>query len=168
MNLVDLVVRIDTTDLSSAFVECTIFQQGYTCTIDYGTDPSYTNLVYSDTSSTLGQRATIRLSQRLRADTIYYYIVSAESNSRCARVRGRFQPGRNKSFGVCQKLEENFVTAFNHTTVDVSARHHFLWTCTNVEAECHCHRNWKLEVHQKGEHGSNDATIAIIQGWRHR
>ena len=108
MNLVDLVVRIDTTDLSSAFVECTIFQQGYTCTIDYGTDPSYTNLDYRDTSPTLGQTATIRLSQRLRADTIYYYIVSAESNSHCARVRGRFQPGRNKSFGVCQIIGRKF------------------------------------------------------------
>ena len=93
MNLVDLAVRIDTIDLSSSFVECAIFQPGYTCAIDYGTDPSYTNLIYRDTSFTLGQRATIRLSQRLRGDTTYYYIVSAQSSSQCVRVRGRFQTG---------------------------------------------------------------------------
>ena len=115
MNLVDLVVRIDTIDLSSSFVECAIFQPGYTCTIDYGTDPSYTNLVYRDTSYTDGRTATITLSQRLRGDTTYYYTVSAESNSCCVRVRGRFQPGRNKSFGVCQQIRgEFYMTAFNH------------------------------------------------------
>ena len=115
MNLVDLAVRIDTIDLSNSSVNCTIFQPKYTCTIDYGTDPSYTNLVYRDTSSTQGQTATITLSQRLRGDTTYYYIVSAESNSRCVRERGRFQPGRNKSFGVCQQIGgEFYMTAFNH------------------------------------------------------
>ena len=168
MNLVDLVVRIDTTDLSSAFVECTIFQPGYTCTIDYGTDPSYTNLDYRDTSPTLGRTATIRLSQRLRADTIYYYIVSAKSNSCCARVRGRFQPGRNKSFGVCQKIGRKLCDSLQSHDYWCLSKTPFSLDLYNVEAECHCHRNWKLEVHQKGEHGSNDATIAIIQGWRHR
>ena len=86
-------VHVDTTNPSNVFVECTLNQPGYICTIDYGTDPSYTNLVYRDTSSTQGRMATINLSQRLRGDTTYYYIVSAVSNSQCVRVRGRFQTG---------------------------------------------------------------------------
>ena len=89
-----LAVYINTTNSRGAFVECT-FQPGYNCTIDYGTDPSYTNLVYRDTSSTLGRIANIVLSQELRDDTTYYYIVSAESNLQCVRVRGRFRTGIN-------------------------------------------------------------------------
>ena len=81
---------VDTTNPSNVFVECT-FQPEYTCTIDYGTNPSYTNLVYRDTSSTQGRMATITLSQRLRGDTTYYYIVSVVSSSQCVRERGRFQ-----------------------------------------------------------------------------
>ena len=91
--------RIDTTNSMGTFVECTFFQREYTCTIDYGTDPSYTNLVYRDTSSTQGRQTTITLSQRLREDTTYYYIVSAGSNSQCVRVRGRFQTGMYYSLG---------------------------------------------------------------------
>ena len=96
----DLVAHIDTT-----FVECTFFQREYTCTIDYGTDPSYTNLVYRDTSSTSGSTATIALSQKLRGDTTYYYIVSVESDSQCVRVRGSFRAGGYRSFDV-HKLEK--------------------------------------------------------------
>ena len=92
-NIYDIVGHIDTTNLSSAFVECT-FQPNYTCTIDYGTDPSYTNLVYRDTSSTQGRVTTINLFQKLREDTTYYYIVSARSSSQCVKVRGRFRTGR--------------------------------------------------------------------------
>ena len=93
ININILGVHVDTTNPTNVFVECTFHQPGYTCTIDYGTDPSYTNLVYRDTSSTQGRMATITLSQRLRGDTTYYYVVSVESNSRCVRVRGRFQTG---------------------------------------------------------------------------
>ena len=96
---IDLGVRINTTSLSSAIVECSFYQPGYTCTIDYGTDPTYTNLVYKDTSSTLGRVTIITLSQELRGDTTYYYIVSAVStSSQCVRVRGRFRAGRHMSF----------------------------------------------------------------------
>jgi len=91
--------HVDTTNPSNAFVECT-FQPGYTCTIDYGTDPSYTNLVYRDTSSTQGRMATITLSQRLRGDTTYYYTVSVVSSSHCERVQGIFQTGRVIYFEV--------------------------------------------------------------------
>jgi len=91
-----LAVDINTTNSKGAFVECT-FHPVYNCTIEYGTDSSYTNLVHRDTSSTLGQTATITLSLVLRDDTTYYYIVSAESNSHCVRVRGRFRTGISTS-----------------------------------------------------------------------
>lgn len=96
----DFVAHIDTTNPMGTSVECTFFQREYTCTIDYGTDPSYTNLVYRDTSSTSGSTATIALSQKLRGDTTYYYIVSVESNSQCVRVRGSFRAGGYRSFDV--------------------------------------------------------------------
>ena len=91
-----LAVYINTTNPRGAFVKCT-FHPVYNCTIDYGTDKSYTNLVHRDTSSTLGRTATITFSQRLRDDTTYYYIVSAESNSHCVRVQGRFKTGISTS-----------------------------------------------------------------------
>ena len=94
---VELVVSITVLNyLLSASVECTFFQPEYTCTIDYGTDPSYTNLVYRDTTFTRNNTATITLTQQLRRDTTYYFIVSAESSSQCVRVRGSFQTGMNK------------------------------------------------------------------------
>ena len=102
-NFCDLVVRVDTAYSTGTFVECAFFQKEYTCTIDYGTDPSYTNLDYSNTSSTLGRIANITLSQEIRGDTTYYYIVSAESNSLCVRVRGSFRAGRYRNFGVLHR-----------------------------------------------------------------
>ena len=105
-NFCDLVVRIDTANSIGTVVECTFFQREYTCTIDYGTDPSYTNLVYRNTSYILCRMATITLSQELRGDTTYYYIVSAESDSQCLRVRGSFRAGRYRTFGI-HTLEGN-------------------------------------------------------------
>ena len=87
-------VHINTTSLSRVFLECDFFRPRYSCTIDYGTDSSYTNLDYRDTSYTQVQVATITLSQRLRGGTIYYYIVTALSSSQCVRVWGRFRVGR--------------------------------------------------------------------------
>ena len=92
---VDFDVYINITNPPNTTVEC-FFQPEYTCTIDYGTDSSYTNLVYSDSNSTLNETTTIALSRRIRRGTTYYYIVSAESSSQCVRVRGAFQA--RKSF----------------------------------------------------------------------
>ena len=112
---IDLGVHIDTTSLSSAVVECSFFQPLYNCTIDYGTDPSYTNLEYQDTSSTLGRIAIIRLLQILRADTVYYYVVSAVSNSQCVRVQGRFRAGGHMSF--IHFTIRNYLSAWLHPKV---------------------------------------------------
>jgi len=88
-----LTVNIDTTNTENAFVDCRFMFPRYSCTIVYGEDPSYNDLVYSDTSTTEDEDTTITLSQDLRRDTTYYFIVSANGSSRCERVRGRFQTG---------------------------------------------------------------------------
>ena len=93
-------VAVDSTRTTNAIVECT-FEPDYDCTIYYGTNSSYTNLVYSDTSSTMGEVASITLFQELQRETLYFFIVTAESNSQCARVRGSFQTGGYMNSGVC-------------------------------------------------------------------
>ena len=92
-------VNVDSMNIENAFVECA-FQPGYTCTIDYGTDSSYSNLVYRDNSTTMGQNTTIYLSQDLERGTTYYFSVSAESTSICERVCGIFRIGGCKNSGV--------------------------------------------------------------------
>ena len=86
-------------------------QPGYNCTIEYGTDPSYTNLIYRDTSFALGLMANITLSQELRGDIYYYYIVSAESSSQCVRVRGRFRGGRYMGL-VCIRQTSSYLVRY--------------------------------------------------------
>ena len=90
-----LIVNVDTTDTENAFVDCRFMFPRYSCTIVYGEDPSYTKMVYNDTSTTEDEETTITLSQELQRDTTYYFIVSANSSSRCERVRGRFRTGTN-------------------------------------------------------------------------
>jgi len=80
------------TNPENASVECK-FKPGYNCTIEYGTNSSYSNLDYRDNSTTLNQVATITLSHELQKGTIYYFIVSAKSSSQCLRMRGRFKTG---------------------------------------------------------------------------
>ena len=107
----DLVVNITIINPNNASVECFFLQAGYTCTIVYGTDPSYTNPIYSDSSSTQNETATITLSQRLRRDTTYYYIVTAESKYQCVRVRGSFKASKYMIFGSKVKIGNPWSTA---------------------------------------------------------
>jgi len=96
-----LIVNVDATNTENASVNCTFMSNpGYSCAIVYDEDPSYTNLVNNDTSVTEDEEATIHLSQPLQTSTMYYFIVSAESSSRCERVRGRFQTGGCINSGV--------------------------------------------------------------------
>lgn len=95
MNAV-LEVDVDLTNITNPFVQCT-FEPGYNCTIDYGTN--YTNLIYSNTSSTPDRMTTINLSQDLQRNTTYYFILMAESTSRCERIRGKFSTGECINYG---------------------------------------------------------------------
>ena len=107
---VDLAVYVNINPLS-ATVQC-FFRPGYTCTIEYGTDPSYNKLNYSDSNSTLNRMATITLSEKIKRNTTYQYIVSAESSSSCVRVQGRFLAGRFVSFD--SKLRIGKLTEITH------------------------------------------------------
>ena len=61
-----------------------------TCTVQYGTDPTYVNLPYTDSSiDTNVNNVTVPLSTPLLASTLYYYVVSSMG----VRVQGTFRTG---------------------------------------------------------------------------
>ena len=61
-----------------------------TCTIQYGTDPTYANLPNTDSfNGTNVNNVTVPLSTPLQADTLYYYVVSSKG----VRVQGTFHSG---------------------------------------------------------------------------
>ena len=61
-----------------------------TCTIQYGTDPTYVNLPYTDSSNgTNVNNVTIPLSGPLQSGTLYYYVAFSMG----VRLQGSFQTG---------------------------------------------------------------------------
>ena len=61
-----------------------------TCTIQYGTDPTYVNLPNTDSSTgTNVNSITVPLSAPLQTDTLYYYVVSSMG----VRMQGTFHSG---------------------------------------------------------------------------
>ena len=61
-----------------------------TCTIQYGTDPTYVNLPYTDSSTdTNVNSVTVPLSAPLLASTLYYYVVSSMG----VQMQGTFWTG---------------------------------------------------------------------------
>ena len=60
------------------------------CTIQYGTDPTYMNLPYTDSSNgTNVNNVTIPLSGPLQSGTLYYYVASSIG----VLLQGTFQTG---------------------------------------------------------------------------
>ena len=58
-----------------------------TCTIQYGADPTYVNLPYTDSSTGINVNSvTVPLSTPLQASTLYYYVVSSMG----VRMQGMF------------------------------------------------------------------------------
>ena len=61
-----------------------------TCTVQFGTDPTYVNLPNIDLSTgTNVNSVTVLLSTTLQADTVYYYVVSSMG----VQMRGTFHSG---------------------------------------------------------------------------
>ena len=63
------------------------------CQVQYGTDPTYTNLSFSAVSSedgAAGETITVELRERLNASTVYYYIVSSTVGDVTVTVQGSF------------------------------------------------------------------------------
>ena len=66
-----------------------------TCTIQYGTDPTYMNLPNTDSSSGINvNNVTVPLSIPLQGDTLYYYVAS----SRGVQIQGNFHTGKCNSY----------------------------------------------------------------------
>ena len=132
-NILD--VHVDMTNATTVIVECTFFQPGYACTIDYGIDPSYTNLVYRDTSSTLLRTTTITLSQELRGNITYYYVVSVESNSFCVRVHGEFQTGIFQWLHACVSKPRNMTTVSHFQNIFYWSKDAFLYSDIKIKSK---------------------------------
>ena len=61
-----------------------------TCTIQYGTDPTYVNLPYTDSSNgTNVNNVTIPVNAPLQSGTLYYYVASSMG----VELQGNFQTG---------------------------------------------------------------------------
>ena len=76
---------VDVSSPSDVTVNCT-FLPGFTgsahCTVQYGTDPTYTNLPYSAESietGSAGDSVSVILREQLNSSTVYYFTVSAVS-----------------------------------------------------------------------------------------
>ena len=87
---------VDVSLPTNATVICT-FLSGFTgsahCQVQYGTDPTYTNLPYSAESTESGRAGDtviVVLRQRLKSLSLYYYTVSAVSGDVTVTVQGTF------------------------------------------------------------------------------
>ena len=92
---------VDLSSPTDATVHCT-FLSGFTdtsrCTVQYGTDPTYMNLLYSAESTetgTAGDTVSVVLRERLNSSTVYYYTVSAVSEDVTVVVLGTFTTPEN-------------------------------------------------------------------------
>ena len=84
------------TSSNGATLNCTFlsgFKGSARCTVQYGTDPTYMNLPYSEVSNqtgTAGNSVSVVLKEGLNSSTMYYYTVSAVSGDVTVRVQGNF------------------------------------------------------------------------------
>jgi len=86
----------DVSSPHNAVIDCT-FLSGFTgsahCTVQYGTDLTYTSLPYSAESTeagTAGDTVSVVLRERLNSSTDYYYTLSAVSGVITVTVQGNF------------------------------------------------------------------------------
>ena len=82
-----------TVDVAAREVTCHFLNglvMSATCTVQYGTDPTYGNLPNTDSSTgTNVNSVTVPLSTPLLASTLYYYVVSSME----VQVQGTFHSG---------------------------------------------------------------------------
>ena len=80
-------------DVGAPVVTCQFLNGPVTsaaCTIQYGTDPTYRNLPYTDSSNgTNVNNVTVLLSTPLQSGTLYYYVASSMG----VLLQGSFQTG---------------------------------------------------------------------------
>ena len=87
-NLFNVTVDVGVPEVTCQFLNGPV--SSATCTIQYGTDPTYGNLTNTDLSiGTNVNSVIVPLSTPLQADTLYYYVVSSMG----VRVQGTFHSG---------------------------------------------------------------------------
>ena len=87
-----------TVDVGARVVTCRFLNgpvTSATCTIQYGSDPTYVNLPNTDSSTgTDVVSVTVSLSAPFQADTLYYYLVSSMG----VQMQGSFRSGREANY----------------------------------------------------------------------
>ena len=75
-NIFSVTVDVGAPEVTCQFLNSLVTSA--TCTIEYGTDPTYVNLPNTDSSSGVKViNVTVPLSMPLQGDTFYYYVVSS-------------------------------------------------------------------------------------------
>ena len=89
----DIIYQNSPNDATIICVFLSGFNGSAHCQVQYGTDPSYSNLAYSAESTetgTAGDILTVVLKEPLNSSTVYYYTVSAVSGDVTVTVRRTF------------------------------------------------------------------------------
>ena len=87
-SIFNVTVDVGTRDVTCHFLNGPV--SSATCTIQYGTDPTYENLPNTDSSTgTNVNSVTVPLSTPLQANPLYYYVVSFMG----VRMQGFFRSG---------------------------------------------------------------------------
>ena len=93
---------------NNATVNCTFLCEFIGCEVQYGTDPTYMNLPFSDESnksSIAGNSVTVVLREQLNSSTMYYFTVSAVSGDVTVRVLGNFTTPQNSMlYSTCANI----------------------------------------------------------------
>ena len=96
-NIFDVVIDVGAPEVTCQFLNGSVTSA--TCIIQYGTDPTYMNLPYTDSSNgTNVYNVTVPLSALLQSGTLYYYVASSMG----VQMHGTFQTGtKNWLLGIC-------------------------------------------------------------------
>ena len=87
-NIFNVTVDIEACEVTCRFLNGLL--TSVNCTIQYGTDPTYVNLPYIDSSTgTNVNSVTVPLSTPFQANTVYYYVMSSIR----VRMQGMFRSG---------------------------------------------------------------------------
>ena len=97
----DLVHQDSPNDATIICIFLSGFNGSARCSVQYGTDPTYSNLPYSAESTetgTAGDFVSVVLMEQLNSSTVYYYTVSAVSGDITVTVRRTFT---TPQYGKC-------------------------------------------------------------------
>ena len=91
-NIFSVTIDVEAPEVTCQFLNGPVTSA--TCTIEYGTDPTYVNLPNTDSSSGIKViNVTVPLSTPLQGDTFYYYVVFSMG----VQMQGTFHTGKCNS-----------------------------------------------------------------------